>query len=616
VYRVSAQHSEFRSNHAVGPGASLSIPFLILGKERPDALSSSSPRESSSSQELVRHARAEAQAGRDRQAEAGYREALQASPLDADLWIECGEFLEQRQRLPEARACYQRALDTPSPPALAWLRFGTVSNGLHEEAAALPALLQALELRPRDANVHHQLGWAFFALGYTDEAVMHYFQALGLGAGRTVEDLLANTVAFSPSADPAFVLATRREWSRRHHPPAPQAKRFARTRPLNRPLRIGYVCALFAHENWMKPVWALIQRQDRTQFEVHLFSTGKSPNPPANYKPHPQDHWHPIHKLSPAERAALIERCEIDLLIELSGFTDFQGLETYAYRPAPVQLAWFNDYATFGLEGIDYFIGDAVVIRPEEESFYVEQIERVPGSYLTFACDYPTPEIGPLPCERAGVFTFGSACTMYKYTPAVISLWASILRQTPRSRLLLKNAAFVAECNRSFFRERFADLGVAEDRLILEGPADHAEFLRVYQQIDLALDTFPYNGGTTTSEALWQGVPVLTLSGDRWVARTSASLLHAAGLHEFVVENETDYAHKAIELGTSVSSRPALAALRSNLRARLQTSPVCDCTTFAREMEALYLRVWNKWQSRQELEDQAGSRNESNSPRG
>ena len=246
--------------------------------------------------------------------------------------------------------------------------------------------------------------------------------------------------------------------------------------------------------------------------------------------------------------AQLIEEVQIDILVDLNGYSKPPRLGLFALRAAPVQVAWFNMFATSGLREFDYLVGDRHVIPDQEESFYTEQIVRVPGSYLTFEVGYPVPEISPLPCLAAGFLTFGCLAPQYKITTEVIEAWSRILNASPTSRLVLKNVVLEQPAARDFVRGQFARFSIAPDRLDLEGPAEHYTFLERYAGIDVALDTFPYNGGTTTMEALWQGVPVLCFAGDRWASRISASLLREAGLAEFVAPDLEHHIAQAIAL--------------------------------------------------------------------
>ena len=227
--------------------------------------------------------------------------------------------------------------------------------------------------------------------------------------------------------------------------------------------------------------------------------------------------------LTHAEVCERMRRAGIDVLVDLNAYSRPARLPLLAMRPTPVIAAWFNMYGTSAMDGVDYIIGDEIVAPPDEDRHYTETVIRLPLSYLTFVVDYPIPEVQPPPCLENGFLTFGSLASQYKLTPPVLDCWAEILKNTD-ARLLLRNAALAQESNRQYVLEQFERRGTDPRRIQLDGPAEHFEFLKTYDRIDIALDTFPYNGGTTTMEALCQGVPVLTFAGDRWVARTSTCL--------------------------------------------------------------------------------------------
>jgi predicted O-linked N-acetylglucosamine transferase (SPINDLY family) len=205
------------------------------------------------------------------------------------------------------------------------------------------------------------------------------------------------------------------------------------------------------------------------------------------------------------------------------------------------------------------------------------------------------PDVVDPPVLAAGDLTFGCLASQYKITPQVIEAWSEILNRSPGTRLFLKNSTLGREANREFLFRRFERHGVRRERIELDGPSEHYQFLAAYSRIDVALDTFPYNGGTTTSEALWQGVPVLTFRGDRWAARTSASILREGDLGEFVGADLRDYVERAVALALAPDSPSRLTDLRRNMRSQLAQSPLCDTAALARHMEGLYVRIFDQW---------------------
>jgi predicted O-linked N-acetylglucosamine transferase (SPINDLY family) len=522
------------------------------------------------------------------------RHALEQRPEDAELRCELAGLLHRAGEVDEAVDLYRAAVAADPALRRGWYNLGCLANEQGREADALDYFRRSIELDPAHAPSWHNLGQALFNLGDTDAAIEHYRQATALGAGAFSETMLAMTIGVSPSANPQTVLQTRRRWAGRNLPP-PIAKTRQRTSsrsPIEeRRLRVGYVSAYFEYPNWMKPVWTLANRHDRDRFELFFYSDGQPQRIPQGYRPLASDHWHWTGSLGAAEMAQLIAEHDLDLLVDLNGFSRLPRLAVFALRPTQRQIGWFNMFATTGIAGFDYLIGDETVVHTSEEVDYSERIVRIAGCYLTFEVTYPAPDVSPLPGQSIGRFTFGSLASLYKITPQVIASWAEILRRCPDSRLLLRNSGLRTMANQDWLRERFLQHGIAPDRLQLAGPTDHYEFLRTYDEIDLALDTFPYNGGTTTSEALWQGVPVVASHGDRWTSRVSASLLANAGLGEFIARDAASYLNLATSFAHDPAARDHLAALRISLREQLLRSSVCNADGFARRMEAAYSAI-------------------------
>ena len=489
-----------------------------------------------------------------------------------------------------AVAEYRRALALDDTLLEAWYGLGACHLAARSYGAAASALERAVTLRPDAAGARCNLAEALFQLGLVDDAVRHYMRAADSGhqeVARISLDALACIAPGAPSLDNAAILALRQRWgsdvARNIQPLSP-------TPPdPNRKLRIGYVSAFFGARNWMKPVFGVINCHDRTRFEIHMLSDGDDPSESSGYLDHPDDRIWQTNPLSNELLAQRITEVGLDVLIDLNCYTVQRRLPLFMHRPARCQLGWFNTYATTGLSCFDAIVADASTLPPEEEPFCCERIHRISGSYLAFDVRYPTPDITPPPSLANGFMTFGCLGSAYKLTNSTIEAWCRILRAAPETRLLLKNSRLDDASNRDALLTRFAGQGIAAERLSLEGGEEHFHFLQAYNQIDIALDTFPYNGGTTTSEALWQGVPVLTFNGDRWASRTSRSLLSAAGLSEWVADDTAGFVDSAIRLAHAPDTPHRLAALRSGMRQQLLASPVCDCATLCRQLEALCL---------------------------
>lgn len=531
---------------------------------------------------------------RKREAVAVLRQACTLLTGDAALRCDLGDAWQDLGYPREALPPYGEARRIEPGLARAWYGAGCAHLGAGEFAAAVRCQREAVRLAPGWSAAWHNLGSALFKLGQADEALDAFAEAArGPEPGLSLA-MSALIIPGSPRSGNREILAARRKWVERTMGGVQRVAAMRREgRQPGGKLRVGYVSSFFQRDNWMKPVWSLINRHERREVEVHLFSDAPAAAIRHGYEAHPDDRFHDISALSNDAAAQEVERAELDLLVDLNGYSAGARLPMFLRRPAPVIVAWFNLYATSGMPCFDYLIGDAEVVPVEEEVFYTEKILRVPGSYLSFEVNYPVPEVRPTAAREGGGMVFGCLAPLYKLTTQAVAAWSEILRRTPGSTLLLKNTALGTADNREFVARWFADQGIAPERLRLEGPAEHFAFLETYGRIDVALDTFPYNGGTTTTEAIWQGVPVVTFWGDRWVSRTSASILRAGGLRRFVADGVEGYVPLAVELATRADADGGaeLAALRAGMRARLRASAVCDAAGFAREMEQIYRRI-------------------------
>jgi protein O-GlcNAc transferase len=519
--------------------------------------------------------------------------------------------LEKRHA--EAIRLYRVALAENPTLFEAWYGLAAASASRLEYGDAIATYRLALALRPHDVDLRVNLASALFALGYVTEAVRHYQMAAGSHDAGVRAMALRNLACVAPG-DPALdddaILEIRKAWAAleaanivshppdpSHSPHAPHAPR--PPGPLGRDpgerLRIAYYGAFFGDRNWMKMYMGVLNAHDRGRFEVNLIVDGALPTAASGYHDHDSDRIWQVAGVPNAELAGHIAAANIDVLIDLNGYSHQARLPLLLHRAAPVQIAWNGMYGTTGFPHVDVLIADDSVLPRSEERTrgearahgeargYTERIYRVRHTYLPFQVFYETPDVAPPPCQISGHVTFGSLNSAYKLTPKTLNAWSQILHALPSARLLLRNAALDHGSNRADLLTRFADLSIPAERLILLGSAEHTEFLRTYDRIDIALDAFPYNGGTTTVEALWQGVPVLTINGDRWAGRTSRSILNAAGLGEWVAADIPGF----VDLGVRLAHTD-LAPARAGQRARLAASPACDVDSLCRELETVY----------------------------
>lgn len=348
-------------------------------------------------------------------------------------------------------------------------------------------------------------------------------------------------------------------------------------------IKIGYLSPDFRQHVMFYFYHQLLACYDKTQFHVTCYSLG----PEDAFTTHLKglvDDWRDLRGKSYEESAALIRADEIDILFDLAGHSAGSGLPVLAYRPAPVQISGLGYMSTTGLGAVDFFVGDVFTDpSPEDDAYFTERLLRLSQSHFCYAGRSDVPEPQGAPCLQNGYVTFCSFNQYAKLTDEVLAAWKEILDRTPASRLVLKCQVFASEEVRSLALRRLERLGFAAERIALRPATD--TYMREYLEMDIALDTYPYQGGGTTCDALYMGVPVVTLLGDRHSRRFGYSILKNVGLEELVAEDLASYADKAVALAADAE---LLDILHKNLRGMLLKSPLMDEKAYVQEMETLY----------------------------
>jgi predicted O-linked N-acetylglucosamine transferase (SPINDLY family) len=350
-----------------------------------------------------------------------------------------------------------------------------------------------------------------------------------------------------------------------------------------RPLRVGYLWAYDLNSTRYFTHSVLLSHDPAAVTLLGYVASPEMAEVEQNYGRHFAG-LRPIAKLDDNAAARLMEQDELDLLVDLCGHTHRQRLRLLARRVAPVQATWIESFFSTGVEAVDYLITDHLHTPPGTAQRFVEAPFRLPT--IRFCYTPPSaPDVGPLPAVANGFVTLGSFNHLSKLNREVTAVWASILKTIPKSRLILKWRSLEDPGTRDRIARRFAQHGVAADRLDLRGHSEHAEMLAQYNEIDLALDPFPYNGGLTTCEALWMGVPVLCLRGQEIISRQSAAVSRAAGVEGFTADDLAGYTQLALAWSRDLER---LAAVRAGLRETLARSPLCDALRCTRDLEQAY----------------------------
>lgn len=534
--------------------------------------------------------------GRREEALGAFRKALELDPDFAEARNNLGDALHRQGRLEEAMACYREALRLNPDYADAHNNLGNALMETDRPEEALAHLQRALRLRPRWAEGYNNLGNAFLKLAFLDEAVASYRAALGIDPDCPgAHSALLFCLNADPGSEPEAVFAEHRRWAERHAAPLEAAEGLRPNDPHpERRLRLGYVSPDFRTHSvacFFEPVLA---SHNREAFEVYCYSKVIRADAVTARIGKLADGWRDIRSLNDEEAAGLVRFDQIDILVDLAGHTSGHALPLFALKPAPVQVTWLGYPNTTGLDAIDYRLTDAWADPPgQTEQLHSEQLVRLPGCFLSYQPPEDAPAVTALPALETGGVTFGSFNNLLKVTSQVLAAWAEILRRLPGSRLLLKSRRLEHPAARQRILEKFGAAGIDEERIkllgYLEGRGQHLE---LYNHIDVALDTFPYHGTTTTCEALWMGVPVVVLAGRTHASRVGVSLLNRAGLGDWIADSAEGYVELAVR---RASDREGLAKLRQTLRDRLRRSPLLDTGAFTTSLEEAYRQMWRRW---------------------
>lgn len=528
--------------------------------------------------------------------------AVQVAPAISEFRSNYATALSMRGRSAEAAQEFRRAIALKPmsfPPHIG------LSSSLMAALDYDGAIMAAKEASALDASRVEpwtNIGVALLRSGRTAEAIKSFEQSLRRFPDHpAILSQLVPHLHHSPDADPQRIRAAHEHLGRLIAAAVPPSQPFLNSKETDRPLRVGYLSPDFrAHSvtSFFRPILA---SHDASQFQIYCYSTAAIPDDVTAQLQSMTPNWRDVSRQPDAALDAQVRADQIDILVDLAGHTAGSRIVAMARRLAPIQASYLGYPSTTGVPVMDYRIVDALTDPPGSEEFYTEKLVRLDGCCLCYAPPENAPGVSPLPSlahplpasDAPSHVTFGSFNAVQKLSEPAIRTWAQILNAVPGSRLLLKTPGFDSPSARRHFAAAFSTAGIPAERLDFVGriasPTDH---LAAYGRADIALDSFPYGGATTTCECLWMGVPVISLEGNTHAGRTGLSLLTAVGLGELVAKDEQQYVARAVALAGD-SSR--LEELRLSIRDQVRSSPLCNAAAFTRKLEHAYRNIWRSW---------------------
>jgi protein O-GlcNAc transferase len=522
-----------------------------------------------------------------------YQRALAINPNFTEAMANQGAALAEKGQTAQGVACLRKAISINPQFASAHYNLAKALQEQNQFDEAIQHCRLFLELRPDYADAHNLLGSLLGTTGRMAEVIESQRRAIAIRPDHAASaSNLLLSLHYLDNPDPAALFQAHLDWGARY------GNRFAATNAIHpndrnpdRKLRIGYISPNFQQHSVAYFLESVLAAHDRSAVEVFCYADPIRPDAVSKRFQVLADHWREITGQSDAAVAGQIRSDAIDILVDLAGHTADNRMIVFAMKPAPLQFTWLGYPDTTGLSTMDYRITDSVADPiGQADSLHREKLLRFQGGAWAYSPPPDAPPVAPPPVVANGFITFGSFNNLPKVTPRVLETWSRILTRVPNSRLFIKSLGLSAVSARDYCLGHLTSHGIDPARIELLGwlPSTGSH-LELYNRLDIALDTFPYNGTTTTCEALWMGVPVITFPGQIHTARVGTSLLTHAGLQEMIATDVEGYIRLAVDLA---EDRARLSSSRSAMRPKLAASPICDGRRIARQLEEAYRTAW------------------------
>lgn len=523
-----------------------------------------------------------------------YQKAITINPNSFFAYYNLGNFLKERGYYEQAMISYNKATELNPELSEAYYNLGTI---LHTKALlgeAINNFRTSLRINPKSTVALNCLGNALSEQGRLDEAESCYRAALDLNPlfFPAYSNLLLSMLHGNHNAEAIF--SAHVNFAENYEKPLTQHRMsHDNLRQADRRLRVGYLSPDFREHPVAHFIEPVIKAHDRDHFEVFCYSNSLIKDDVTKRIENYSDVWRDILQMNDEQAAALINDDRIDVLVDLAGHTANNRILLFARKPAPLQITWLGYPSTTGLSTINYRVTDFYADPPGMTEFlHSELLLRLPETSMCYLPCENAPGIKPLPALKAGVITFGSRNKLAKISLEVLSVWAAVLRNVPGSRFLIKARGASDTPTREYIFERLRQESIDITRIAFEDFDPSPGYLEAYNRIDICLDTFPFNGITTTCEALWMGVPVISLAGSAYAARGGVSILSNVGLPELIATTKNDYIDIAVKLAKDIER---LSLLRMNLRNKMAQSPMTDASRFIGNLEKCYRKIWRDW---------------------
>lgn len=505
-------------------------------------------------------------------------------PNTLEAWLNLGNLEAHSKNHQAATHAFDRVTQIGPNDPRGWFNLGNILAQNGAWGRSIEALEQARQITPQRVDILASLALAYRKHTRLDEAAATYRKALALDPKNArVHSNLIVALQYNTSTTEELLLDAHREWGIAQH--VQSAEHAFIAEQSQRPLRIGYVSGDFRTHPIGYFLSGVLPNHDRNDFHVTCFSDTATLDDTTKRLRKTADAWIDTRGISDEHFCKAVRDQEIDILVDLSGHFNHSRLTAFARRAAPIQVSWAGYVGTTGVVSMDWLISDKFHTPEGSKRYCTERIARLPHDYVCYTPPNNSPDVAPLPCDTAGYVTFGCFNNHVKINDNVLSLWAKVLTVVPNSKLILKCADLDHEALREQVAGTLSRFGVTENQLDLRSSSPPEDLLETYKEIDIALDTFPYSGGLTTLEALWMGVPVVTKTGETFAGRHSTSHLSTVGLSDWIASSEDQYVKIASDMA---NDRRALRTLRTSLRNKLVSSPVCNHLEFTRTLERAF----------------------------